>query len=114
MSNFLLDDSFDKLVSQPNFSILIDDSDTELSDTEAATFELGFQIDKDEKPEHQKLVQTAPVPNTVETHENKENQPRFPTLVPDEMDGIANMCSEKSTHYQTKWAVKLFRGWYTI
>lgn len=110
MANFLLNDSFDDLMSQPDYSSLIDISDTEQSETEKITFDLGLDLDDDATPADGNLEPTTKIPTAVDLESSKENKHRFPNLVPDELDGIAKMCSEKSTHYQTKWAVKLFRG----
>ena len=110
MASFSSDDSLDNLISRPDFDALLQNNATDNLTTENVTFDLGLDLENDAEPIAKNVVQTAQLPITVEAEQNKENTSRFANLVSDDLDDIANMCSEKSTHYQTRWAVKLFRG----
>ena len=110
--NFLLDDSFDFLLSQNEFEKLLNsnndvNSTNNLSlDISDINFDLGFDLDFKVDTD-QNLQELS---KNVVKNENEKNVKRFPDINHDELDDIANMCSEKSTRYQTKWGVKLFRG----
>ena len=105
------DDSLDNIFTLPQFDHLLDSNENETGETNNVTFDLGVNVkpDSDSKEIEQNLPD--PIPATVKADENKENHSRFPSLVKDEVDGIAKMCCEKSTDYQTKWGVKLFKDW---
>ena len=93
MSDLLLDDSFDLLVSESDLD--------GLPETVSANFDLGFDLkNTDELPEPK-----------CQTKVNKpEAQKRFVNLEDTDLDDLAKANSEKATLYQTRWALKLFKG----
>ena len=47
----------------------------------------------------------------LETEPMDETPSRFQKLSTADVDAIQNSAKSKKTHLQTKWGVKIFRGW---
>lgn len=102
MADFNPDESFEKIILSQSDILEIIDEVPEFS------FEDNFNGDIFDIK-----LEIGPIA-TDELEENKENYKRFPILLAEDLDFIAGKCSEKSTGYQTKWAVKLFSGEYVF
>ena len=108
MENFNQNDSFDDFIlSQTNFPELQELENYGIFDNNDINFDLEFNVRDGNTDTNEANTSAA---NVEQMSDDKENLQRFPDLVTDDLDNIAQKCSEKSTMYQTKWALKLLRG----
>ena len=100
-SKLLHDDSFDLLMSQADVSDLLD------ADIDLPNFSLGLEVNTENN------IPKVDNNKTADLTDNEQQNQRFVNLLDSELDDIARANSERTTAYQTRWALKLFRGKYT-
>ena len=93
-------------MSQSDIDEIIKSVQIELPNCELGLDETDFNVsytNQDNKPSAASNIQT-----------NDQTNERFVNLPDNDLDDIAKANSEKATLYQTRWALKLFRGTYVL
>ena len=97
-SKMLADDSFDLLMSQTDINDISYAEELDLPNFSLGLDEKSFDVNEFNQENKQSVSN------------NDNGNKRFITLPETDLDDIARANSERATVYQTRWALKLFRG----